>query len=51
MSRESPITLDIVCPECGFDGPAPLSIGDGPRVVTCPGCREEWLVQSKESEA
>jgi hypothetical protein len=40
-----PISLDIVCPECGFDGAAPL-VHDETRgwFVTCPECRDDWTV-------
>ena len=49
MTRsEYPVTIDIICPECSFTGPAPMSLGDGPRVVTCPECLEEWEIVMRE---
>ena len=46
MTSKHPIHLDITCPECGYSGPAPMSMGDGPRIVTCPECLEQWEVVS-----
>lgn len=46
----SPIHLDITCPECEYKGPAPMSLGEGPRLVTCPRCFEQWEVTSALDE-
>ena len=54
MTSAHPIHLDITCPECSYSGPAPMSMGEGPRVVTCPvehgGCGEQWEVTSAMPE-
>ena len=50
MTSEHPIHMEIVCPECSYSGLSPMSMGDGPRVVTCPECHEEWIVESARPE-
>ena len=54
MTHAYPVSIDIECLECSYTGPAPMSLGDGPRVVTCPvedgGCGEQWEVTGPDAE-
>ena len=51
MPSEHPVHMDILCLECEYRGPAPMSVGVGPRIVTCPQCFEEWEVGPDEEKS